>query len=77
MRPILVPEWHTGSVFTRSEAEQLISDLRPPVDRQLVYAFGLLAGLRTGETAALSWRHYEAAAEPLGRLTVALSYNTL
>lgn len=70
------PEWRTGSVFTRTEAEQLISDSRIPFDRQLVYAFGLLAGLRTGETAALRWRHYEAAAEPLGRLTVALSYNT-
>lgn len=70
------PEWRTGSVFTRDEAEQLISDPRIPPDRQLVYALGLLAGLRTGEAAALRWRHYEPAAVPLGRLTVALSYNT-
>jgi integrase len=54
----------------------MISDVRIPADRQLVYAFGLLAGMRPGEVAALRWRHYDASAEPLGRLLVATAYNT-
>ncbi len=69
-------EWRTGALFTRDEAEQLISDPRIPMDRQLVYGFGLLAGMRPGEAAALRWRMYDARAEPLGRLTVASSYST-
>jgi len=51
------PEWRQGAVFDRDEAEQLISDPRIPLDRRVVYAFGLLAGLRIGEAAALRWRH--------------------
>jgi integrase len=54
------PEWREGALFTREEASALISDLRIPVDRQLVYGFGLLAGLRPGEAAALRFRHYAA-----------------
>jgi integrase len=34
----------------------MISDARIPFDRRIVYAFGLLAGLRPGEGAALRWR---------------------
>jgi integrase len=70
------PEWREGAVFTREEAETLISDPRIPADRQLVYGFGLLAGMRPGEVAALRWRHYNPNAEPLGSMLVALSYNT-
>lgn len=70
------PEWRQGAVFDRHEAEALISDPRIPLDRRVVYAFGLLAGLRTGEGAALRWRHYDPTKEPLGMLTVALSYAT-
>jgi hypothetical protein len=70
------PEWRAGSLFTRDEAEQMISDSRIPADRRLVYGFGLLAGLRPGETGALRWRHYDAAAEPLGRLQIALAYSS-
>jgi hypothetical protein len=43
------PEWRAQALFTREEAERLISDVRIPADRRLVYAFGLLAGLRSGE----------------------------
>lgn len=68
------PEWRSGAVYTREEAETLISDPRIPIDRQVTYGFGLLAGLRPGESAALRWRHYEPG--NLGRLTVALSYST-
>jgi integrase len=70
------PEWRAGSLFTRDEAEQMISDARIPADRRLVYGFGLLAGLRPGEIGALRWRHYDAAAEPLGRLQIALAYSS-
>jgi integrase len=70
------PEWRDGAVFSREEAEALISDSRIPFDRQLVYGFGVLAGLRPGECAALRWKHYDANVQPLGKLTVAKAYNT-
>lgn len=50
--------------------------MRATRDPCRVYALELLAGVRTGEAAALRWRHYDAAIEPLGRLTIALAYNT-
>jgi integrase len=42
----------------------------------VVYALELLAGVRTGEAAALRWRHYDPTVTPLGKLLVARSYNT-
>jgi integrase len=69
------PEWRTSALFARDEVESMISDARIPQDRQLVYGFGLLAGLRPGEGAALRWRHYEMR-EPLGCLKVAKAYST-
>jgi integrase len=69
------PEWRSSALFTRPEVESMISDSRIPHDRQLVYAFGLLAGLRPGEGAALRWKHYEMR-EPLGCLKVAKAYST-
>lgn len=70
------PEWRAQALFSRDELETMISDPRIPQDRQLVYALGLLAGLRPGEGAALRWRHYDVTAEPLGKLTVAMAYAT-
>lgn len=70
------PEWRVGAVFAREEVETLISDERIPPDRQLVYALELLAGVRPGEAAALRWRHYDPSVEPLGKMLVALAYNT-
>ena len=70
------PEWRLGALFTRDEAEVLISDPRIPFDRRVVYAFGLLAGMRPGEIGALRWRHWDATEVPLGRLLIATSYNT-
>jgi integrase len=69
------PEWRDGAMFTREEAEHLLAEPRIPLDRRIVFAFGLLAGLRPGEIAALRWRHYDAASAMLGRLTIALSYS--
>lgn len=70
------PEWRQSALFTREETETLISDQRIPLDRRVVYALGLLAGLRIGEGAALRWRHYDATRGPLGCLTIALAYAT-
>jgi integrase len=69
------PEWRDGALFTREEAEHMMADPRIPLDRRVVYALGLLAGLRPGEAAALRWRHY-LERKPLRELTVALSYST-
>lgn len=70
------PEWRASALFSRKEVETMIGDRRIPLDRQLVYAFGVLAGLRIGEGAALRWRHYDPDRKPLGCLTVALAYST-
>ena len=70
------PEWRDGALFTRDEAETIISHPDIPDDRRIFYACMLLAGLRPGEVAALRWRHFDATSAPLGRLAVALAYNT-
>jgi integrase len=70
------PEWRLKALFTREEAEMMISHPRIPLDRRVAYAFGLLAGLRPGEVGALRWRHYSPDVEPLGSLMIAKSYNT-
>jgi integrase len=70
------PEWRSQATYTVAEVERLISDPDIPVERRVLYALKALAGLRHGEAAALRWRHYDAAAEPLGRLTVAVSYDS-
>lgn len=70
------PTWRAGALFTRAEAETMIGDRHIPLDRRVTYAFGLLAGLRPGEAAALRWSNYDATREPLGCLTVAVAYST-
>ena len=69
------PTQRGEAVFTRLEVERLVSDPRVPEDRQVVYAFGALAGLRHGEVAGLRWRHVDPDRRPLGMLTVATSYD--
>ena len=70
------PEWRADAVFTRDEVETIISSAAIALDRRIVYGLELLAGVRCGEAAALRWRHYEPDVLPLGRLHVALAYNT-
>jgi len=70
------PEWRDGAVFSRDEAELIVSDERIPMDRRIFYACMLLGGLRPGEVSAERWRHYDSTTTPLGRLTVAKAYNT-
>lgn len=69
-------EWRDQAVFTLPEAVTLISDARIPEDRRVVYGLELLAGVRTGEAAALRWKHWNETTAILGQMTVVHSYNT-
>ena len=69
-------EWRALATYTQREVEQLISDVRIPVERRVLNALKALSGLRHGEAAGVRWRHYDLTLEPLGRLVVATSYDT-
>lgn len=69
------PKWRATAIFAREEIEALISDERTPLDRRMFYALLFFGGLRHGEGAGRRWRDYDAAAKPLGRLTVATQYD--
>lgn len=69
------PTWRAGAIYTREEVEALISDERIPLDRRVVDAILVIAGLRFGELAALKWSRYDATTAPLGKLVVAESYD--
>ena len=64
------PSWRPTAIYTREEAERLISDRRIPEDRRVLYALKVLAGLRHGEAASLRWRQYDRTLEPLGGLSL-------
>lgn len=64
------PRWRGLAVYSRAEAESLISDESIPEDRRVYYALQLLAGLRASEAAARRWRDLDTVATPLGRLSV-------
>ncbi len=66
--------WRQTAVFTRAEAEQLVTDPRVPGDRRTMWALGLLAGLRLGEVSALRWRDYDSLRSPLGCLHISSSF---
>ncbi len=68
------PGWRSTALFTRDEAERLISDPALPEGRRVVYALGLLAGLREGEVSALRWRAIDKRREPLGSVAVVASF---
>ena len=63
--------WRASAVYSRDEAETMISDERIPLDRRALYALMLLGGLRIGEAVGRRWVDYDARAEPLGRVLVA------
>ena len=50
------PAWRATAIYTREEAEQLISNTRITEDRRVLYALKALAGLRHSEAAELTWR---------------------
>lgn len=64
------PRWRAGAVYTRDEAEALISDERIPDDRRVYYALQLLGGMRASEAAARRWRDIDPDARPLAHLLV-------
>lgn len=70
------PEWRKGAQFTRAEAEALISDVRIPFDRRVLWALMVGGGLRIGEAAGLRWRNVERDSKPLGRMFICTSYDT-
>jgi integrase len=67
--------WRSTAVFNRAELQTLVFDERIPEDRRVLYALEGIAALRHGEAAGLRWHHYEPDLAPLGRLTIATSYN--
>lgn len=68
------PKWRASAVFTRDEAEMLLTAPVIPLDRRVTYALGLLGGMREGEIAALKWEAIDRAAEPLASLLVSESF---
>jgi integrase len=68
--------WRETAVFTVGEVEQIISDPRIAEHRRVAYAIEFITGLRTGQVSALAWGDYEAAVQPLGRLTSALTWDS-
>lgn len=69
------PSWRATAVFTRQEVEALISDERIPLERRVLYSLLGLTGCRFGEVAALRWSAYDRTQEPLGMLSVHVSYD--
>ena len=69
------PNWRAGAIFTRTEAEILISDVRIPHDRRVFHAILIFTGCRFGEAAALTWADYERELAPLGRLSISKSFD--
>jgi integrase len=67
--------WRSTALFTREEAEALVSDGRIDLDRRVVYGLALLGGLRQGEIAALRWGALDNVREPLAALHVTSSYH--
>lgn len=70
--------WRRTAVFTRDEVLTIIS-AKPneiPDDRRVMYAIMFLGAMRFGEAAAVTWRDYDAAATPLGKLVVEKSYSS-
>ncbi len=68
------PTWRAGAVYTRDEAQLLMTSPAVPWDRRVVYALAFLTGMRAGEIAALRWSAIDEEQQPLGRLLVAFSY---
>lgn len=69
------PEWRPSAIFERQEIEALISDPRLPWRRRVLYAIQFLCGVRVNEVTPRRWSDYDTAAQPLGRLVFATSYN--
>lgn len=63
------PAWRAQAIFTRAEIEQLLSDLRLPLQRRVTYALKFFCGRHT-ETTKCRWTNYDRTLAPLGCLHV-------
>jgi len=63
------PAWRAQAIFTRAEIEQILSDVRIPEDRRVIYALKFFCGRHT-EVLSSPWSRYDATTEPLGTLHV-------
>lgn len=70
------PEWRAQATYTTEEISILIGSGLVPIERRVQYALKALAGMRHGEVAALRWRHIDTTAQPLGRMTIAVAYDS-
>lgn len=68
------PRWRAQAIFERQEVEALISDERIPERRRVLYALEFLCGVRVNEVTPRRWADYDAAAQPLGKLTFATAF---
>ncbi len=70
--------WRRTAVFTRDEVQAIISAPADaiPEDRLVLYALEFLGAMRFGEAAALTWRDYDPASSPLGKLVIERSYSS-
>lgn len=59
---------------TRAEVEALISDLRVPWDRRVLYALAYFTAARRAEAVAMLFRDYDERATPLGQITICRTY---
>lgn len=67
--------WRATAVFTREEAAALIMDERIPFHRRVMWSLLILGMLRDGEMCGLRWERVDLTMKPLGRITVAMSYD--
>lgn len=70
------PEWREKATYERAEIVQLLSSSKVPPERRIQYALKALAGLRHGEVAGLRWHHWTENTEPLGKLSIARTYQS-
>ncbi len=68
------PAFRTRAIFTRDEAEILISAPGIPPERRVVNAIALLAGPRIGEIAGLRWSDIDPTVGPLATMTISRSF---
>jgi integrase len=68
------PRFRRAAIFTREEAERIMSDERIPAARRVLYAMLFFSGVRIGEAIGRQWRDYDSEATPLGMLAVVTQY---
>ena len=70
------PLWRRQAKYSAEDVATLVYDERVPLDRRVLYALLFCTGVRVGEASALRVGAYDRTKQPLGQLTVALSYQT-